>query len=274
MKCGEFRKRIEDLIDGNVDSKLKEEMESHMNGCSACREEYVSMSRIIGCIKRDAASVNLADSQRKGVKEIILRAPARKSRDLIIMKRLMYVAAVFMFAAIGVYFTRGIRVNIVPSNVASNDVEIDELRLQMSRIENEKAQLQAEKLSLQKENETLKKSLSEKPKVTTIAQEWTIVNTNLGEAFIQGKVLSVDGAGKKIKLEVYKDDNTPNIDPNIEVPDGIYIFSHIDGEDGKFSYITGSVDNLKAGDEIALHYMSKSKSTRAILILKKGQAGS
>lgn len=271
MKCSEFRKHMDDLIDGCIDSGLKSDMESHMQSCASCKEEYGSMKSITDWLRRDASSINLKDSQRRGLKEVILRTPARKPRDLVMLKRLMYCAAIFMFAAVGIYFTRGVRVNIVPANESPMQAQIDDLNLQINNLNSQKKQLEADNLKLKDDNERLKKSLAQK---TTTTKDWTIINTNLGEAFIQGKIVSIDSAAKVAKLVIYKDDNTPNIDPNIIIPDGVYIFSRMDGDEEQYSFKTGTIDDLKAGDEIALHYIGKSKSARAVLLLKKSPAGS
>jgi cell division protein FtsB len=270
MKCSDFKKHIDDFAEGMAESGLNAEMKEHIETCSSCREEYESIKGIIESLKKNAVSINLNDSQKKGIKEVVLKAPTQKRRDMMWMKRLTYIAAVFMFVSLGLHLIRGVSVNIQPSNNGlSEQAQLEQLKLQVNNLETQKQQLESDKGKLQKENDELKKSIdnlnTQKPENTN---DWLMLNSNIGEALIEGKIISIDSINKKIKLEIFKDDNTPNIDPNITIPDGIYIFTQIDGKKDKYQFKAGSINDLNVGNHISIHYLSKSKSARAILLWK------
>lgn len=267
MRCGDFKKRINDFTEGTLDSRITAEMKEHMETCISCREEYENIRSIIESLRRDAVSVNLNDSQKRGIKETILRVPAKKPRSMAWMRRIMYIAAIFMFASVGIYFARGVRVNIQPSNGDFYQAQVDELRLQVDNLKSQNQQLEDDKGKLQKENDQLRESIKKLDSEKEVrTNDWMMLNTNIGEALIEGKVMLVDSENKKIKIDVFRDDNTPNIDPDIIIPDGIYISTPINGESNKYQFKSGTVADLKVGDHISLHYLSKSKSARAILI--------
>lgn len=262
MNCSEFKKHILDLTGGSADSSFARKLEDHMNTCHECREEYERIKVTSEDLKRDASSIILPEKYRKGIKEVILKAPNKKNRSRFnVLRNIMYAAVIMLCILMGVYYAGGLKVAITPSDstVLVQD-EADSLK-------QENMGLKTENELLKKDNEQLLSSLIELQQENGI-NNWMMINQELNEALIEGTILSIDSENKKIKLDIYKDDNTPDIDPNITVPDGIFITRPDKGAKDKFTLKPGSIGDLKVGDHITLHYMGNSKSARAILFTK------
>lgn len=263
MNCLEFKRHMDDFIEGRMEDSLKKEMAGHMAVCLKCREEYENTKFIVEVLKKDASSIALEDKQRKDIKEIILKAPVKKYRDGHgLLRKAAYAAAIFMFLTAGIYFSGGIRINI---GSGQNNTSVLEDRI--GSLEAENSKLKEDIIRIETQNMELKSYVKDLESGKN--RDWMMINANLGEAIIEGRVISVDAPGKKIKLEVYMDDNTPNIDPDVTIPDNIMI-SRVEEGTGvnKYTPLPGSINDLKSGDHITMHYMGDSKSARAIILYK------
>lgn len=270
MNCINFKKNIIEFMEGNIDGHLAQEMEEHADACPSCRQECEEIKKMSESLNKDAKSINLTDKQKKLLKETILKAPTKKYRSYKnVLLNIMYAALIFLFISGGIYYAGGVNVNIGPSSRTASQQE--ELKQQVDKLTAENNSLKAENQYLAEQNESLQTSVAELEGQTGI-EDWMMVNQYLDEALIEGAILSVDMENKKIKLNIYKDDNTPDIDPNIYIPDGIFITRPVsektaEGEE-KYALKPGSIKDLKVGDHLTLHYIGKLKSARAILYTK------
>lgn len=249
MNCFEFKKHMDDLIDGKIDDSIRQDMEEHIGSCASCRHEYESTKFIIGSLRQDASCARLTDKQRKDIKEAILKSPVKKSGGYsAILKNMMYAAAIFMFVTAGVYFSGGVRINIGASEYIS-----------------ENNNLKAENEELRNENASLKMYVKDLESGKN--KDWMMINPNIGEAIIEGKIVSIDSKSSTIRMDIYKDDNTPDIAPDIVIPDGVMI-SKVKGSmvENEYVPVSGSVKDLKVGDHITIHYIEKIKSARAVIL--------
>lgn len=262
MNCNDFKRHLAEYIDGKAGDCLGTEMLKHMRICTRCNEEYTAVKDTIESLVKDASHINLTERYRKGIKETIIKAPAKKYRNSYnILKGIAFAALIFLMVCAGIYYLKGVRVNIEPAdgNVPPTD--------EVTRLKEENAGLKSEVERLKYDNGQLKTSLKEQEYQQKI-NDWMMVNTRLDEALIEGTIIGVDYNAKMIKLDIYMDDNTPNIDPNIIVPDGILITRPSQETEGGFSITPGNVEKLKIGDHIVIHYIGRLKSARAILFPK------
>lgn len=259
MNCSEFRKHILELIDGNAGSLLQKKLEDHMDTCTGCREEYKKVKETSDRLKVDSSSIVLPEKYRKGIKELILKAPIQKhGRSINMLKNVMYAAVIMLCIFMGFYYAGGLKAVMTPSdNIILSQDEADMLKQENNLLKSENEQLK-------RDNEQLLSSLIELQQEKGV-NDWIMVNSRLNEALIEGTIVSIDSEGRKIKLDIYKDDNTPDIDPNITVPDGIFITRPDENVKGSFSLKPGNINDLKVGDHIILHYIGDTKSARAIL---------
>lgn len=262
MNCFEFKKYMDDFIEGSIDDSLKIEMQNHINICSPCRNEYEDTKFIVDSLRKDASSIILNDRQRKEIKETILKAPVKKYKNFnSLVRNMTYAAAIFMFITAGIYFSGGVKINI--GSAEENNL----FQTRIEFLESENSRLNVEKLTLENQNRQLRTLVNDLE--SGKYRNWMMINSTIGEAVIEGRIISVNADKKTIKLEVYKDDNTPDIDPNIIIPEGIMISKVSEGA-GKDEYapVSGSIKDLKVNDHITIHYLSSSKSARALILFE------
>lgn len=259
MKCSDFEKHVYDLVDENINDQLKLEMEDHMESCASCREEYEKTRDVVDSLKKDAAKAVLGDKGKKGIKEAILKAPRKRIGNISrVMGNIVSAALIFVLVSGGIYFIRGFRVDIQPTDNTS--IVQDEL----DRSEAENKLLKDEYSKLRNENLDLKESALELTKEIE-TRDWLMINSKLDEALIEGTIIAMDTKLGYINLNIYKDDNTPIIDPNIKIPDGVYITKPIDSGSKSYNTMPGGISDLKVGDHIVIHYIGKYGYARAIL---------
>jgi cell division protein FtsB len=266
MNCSDFRKSLGDYMDGSICESLNDEMKMHMDNCPSCRIEYEETKKVTDTMRGDASSTLIPEKYRKGLKETILKAPARKPRTVPhVLKNLMYAALIFLIVSAGIYYVRGVKVNIEPSgNIDPAKSQVEALTAENQRLKNENNALSRDNDALKQDIEGLKVSLKEMERETDI-YDWIMVNSRLGEAIIEGNVINVDRENKIVRLEIFKDDNTPDINPNITIPDGIFITRPLGSGEDKYDTRPGTIDDIKVGDHISIHYMGNTKSARAVL---------
>lgn len=265
MNCYYFKKSVNDLIEGNIDGELKSEMEMHMDACSLCKKEYEETRDIVDSLRKDASSIVISDRQRKEIKGEVLSAPIRKHRGFqSMLKSLTYAAAIFMFITAGIYFTGGVNINIGPVQGQDNSMQ-----LQIDKLEGDNRQLTSKVEQLESRNMDLEAYIKELESGRN--KHWMMINPNISEAIIEGRIVSIDSDGGKIRLNIYKDDNTPDIDPNIIIPDGIMISRVPQGAGESFkTMVSGSIKDFKQGDHITVHYIESLKAARAAILYEKG----
>jgi anti-sigma factor RsiW len=93
MNCDSAKQRVEDRFDGTIQTAESEELDQHLESCSACAAWFEEMSRILGGLD----ALRLASA-----KEMAAVAPSAKNR-----MRLNFDAVTRLAAAIGIVVVGG-----------------------------------------------------------------------------------------------------------------------------------------------------------------------
>jgi hypothetical protein len=155
MNCIDFKNHMDKFIEGNMDDELYCEMESHIEKCTLCRDEYESTVFIVDSLRDDALSISLNDSRKRDLKNMINKLPGKKRVDFSsVIKNMTYVAAIFMFITVGIHFAGGVDISIDPKNSNGNalEVQIGKLASENSELKDQNTRLAAENYSLRREN--------------------------------------------------------------------------------------------------------------------------